>query len=166
MIEIDIFIAELLDGGLETAVPILETVVQTTLTHEQIESAALSILLTDDTEIQVMNRDYRGEDRPTDVLSFEAGDEMGEYLGDIAISVETAVVQAQTVGHQLIEELQLLAIHGTLHLLGYDHLSPEGKDEMWEKQTAVLTQLNLNHVTPTEDPHDWKKQQRSLWSRQ
>jgi len=154
MIEIDIFIAELLDGGLETAVPILETVVQTTLTHEQIESAALSILLTDDTEIQVMNRDYRGEDRPTDVLSFEAGDEMGEYLGDIAISVETAVVQAQTVGHQLIEELQLLAIHGTLHLLGYDHLSPEGKDEMWEKQTAVLTQLNLNHVTPTEDPHD------------
>ena len=154
MAEIDIFIAESLDDELETAVPILETTVQTTLTHEQIESAALSILLTDDAEIQVMNRDYRGEDRPTDVLSFEAGDELGGYLGDIAISVETAVSQAQNAGHDLVEELQLLAVHGTLHLLGYDHLSPEEKDEMWEKQTVVLNQLNLSHITPTEDPHD------------
>lgn len=154
MIKIEIFIAESLDDQLETAVPILQTAVQTTLTHEQIESAALSILLTDDAEIQVMNRDYRGEDRPTDVLSFEAGDEMGGYFGDIAISVETAVIQAENGGHQLIEELQLLAVHGTLHLLGYDHLSVGEKDEMWEKQTAVLHQLNLSHVTPTEDPHD------------
>lgn len=154
MIEIDIFIAESLDDGLQTAVPSLKTAVQTTLTHEQIESAALSVLLTNDTEIQAMNHDYRGEDRPTDVLSFEAGDELGGYLGDIAISVETAVVQAQNAGHQLVEELQLLAVHGTLHLLGYDHLSVAEKDEMWEKQTAVLDQLNLNHVTPTEDPHD------------
>ena len=154
MIEIDIFIAESLDDELETAVLILKTAVQTTLTHEKIESAALSILLTDDAEIQVMNRDYRGEDRPTDVLSFEAGDELGDYLGDIAISVETAVLQTENAGHQLVEELQLLAVHGTLHLLGYDHLSPEEKDEMWEKQTAVLSQLNLSHVTPTEDPHD------------
>ena len=154
MIEIDIFISKLLDSGLETAVPILETAVQITLTHEKIESAALSILLTDDSEIQVMNRDYRGEDRPTDVLSFPAGDELAEYLGDITISVETAVVQAQTAGHQPIEELQLLAIHGTLHLLGYDHLSIEEKNEMWAVQTAVLTQLDLSHVTPTEDPHD------------
>lgn len=154
MIEIDIFIADSLADGLETAVPILKTAVQTTLTHEQQIEAALSILLTDDAEIQRMNCDYRGEDRPTDVLSFEAGDELGGYLGDIAISVETAVLQAENAGHQLIEELQLLAVHGTLHLLGYDHLSSEEKDEMWEKQTAVLTQLNLNHVTPTEDPHD------------
>ena len=109
MIEIDIFTADSITDMPETAVPILKTAVQTTLSHEQIESAALSILLTDDAEIQVMNRDYRGEDRPTDVLSFEAGDELGGYLGDIAISVETAVIQAQNAGHQLIEELQLLA---------------------------------------------------------
>lgn len=154
MIEIDIFIAESLGDGLETAVSSLKAAVQTTLTHEQIESAALSILLTDDAEIQVMNRDYRGEDRPTDVLSFEAGDELGGYLGDIAISVETAVVQAENAGHDLVEELQLLAVHGTLHLLGYDHLSVEEKDEMWGRQTAVLNQLNLSHVIPNEDPHD------------
>ncbi len=151
-IMIDVFIAESLTDMPETAVSILQTAVQTTLSHEQIQSASLSILLTDDAKIQVMNRDYRSEDRPTDVLSFPAGDE--QYLGDIAISVETAVIQSQNSGHQLIEELQLLAVHGTLHLLGYDHLSVEEKDEMWAVQTAVLTQLNLSHVTPTEDPHD------------
>jgi probable rRNA maturation factor len=154
MIEIDIFVAESLTSVPETAVSLIKTAVQTTFAHEQIESSALSIFLTDDAEIHQMNRDYRGEDRPTDVLSFEAGDELGEYLGDIAISVETAVVQSQNAGHQLIEELQLLAVHGTLHLLGYDHLSLEEKDEMWEKQTAVLDQLNLSHVSPTEDPHE------------
>ena len=154
MIEIDIFVAERVDAALKTAVPSLETAVQITLMQEQIEAAALSILLTDDAEIQEMNRDYRGEDRPTDVLSFAAGDELEPYLGDIAISVETAVSQAEHAGHDLVEELQLLAVHGTLHLLGYDHLHPAEKDEMWARQTAVLTQLNLSHVTPTEAPHD------------
>jgi probable rRNA maturation factor len=154
MYEIDVFFADSLKNPPETAVLVLKTAVQATLTHEQIESAALSVLLTDDAELQQMNRDYRGEDRPTDVLSFEAGDDLGAYLGDIAISVETAVLQAQNAGHELVEELQLLAIHGTLHLLGYDHLSIEKKDEMWTRQTAVLAQLNLSHVTPTEDPHD------------
>jgi probable rRNA maturation factor len=154
MYEIDVFFADSLKNPPETAVPILQTAVQTTLSQEQIKSAALSVLLTDDAELQQMNRDYRGEDRPTDVLSFEAGDELGEYLGDIAISVETAVLQAQNAGHELVEELQLLVVHGTLHLLGYDHLSFEEKDEMWGRQTAVLKQLNLSHVTPTEDSHD------------
>ena len=155
--EIDVFVADSLMVTAvpeETAVTTLTMAVQTTLTHEQIESAALSILLTDDAEIQGMNRDYRGEDRATDVLSFSAGDELAGYLGDIAISVETAVSQSEIAGHNLVEELQLLAVHGTLHLLGYDHLSAAEKEEMWGVQTAVLNQLNLNHVTPTEDPHE------------
>jgi probable rRNA maturation factor len=152
--EIDVLAADSLDFVPETAVPLLKTAVQTTLSHEQVETAALSILLTDDAGIQKMNRTYRGEDRPTDVLSFEAGDEPGGYLGDIAISVETAVFQANAAGHEPVEELQLLAVHGTLHLLGYDHLHSEEKEMMWERQTAVLTQLNLSHVTPTEDPHE------------
>jgi probable rRNA maturation factor len=152
--EIDIIIAESLLTVAETAVSILKTAVQTTLQYEQIDNVGLSILLTDDAEIQGMNRDYRGEDRPTDVLSFEAGNDLAGYLGDIAISVETAVLQADNAGHQLIEELQLLTVHGTLHLLGYDHLDAEEKEAMWGAQTAVLDQLNLSHVTPTEDPHD------------
>jgi probable rRNA maturation factor len=154
MIEIDVFAADSLDFVPDTAVSLLKTAVQTTLSHEQIEAAALSILLTGDADIQKMNQEYRGEDRPTDVLSFEAGTELGEYLGDIAISVETAVAQASTAGHDLVEELQLLAVHGTLHLLGYDHLHSEEKEVMWERQTAVLAALNLSHVTPTEDPHE------------
>jgi probable rRNA maturation factor len=152
--EIDIFIAEKVKSVPETAVPELETAVIKTLEHEQIESAALSILLTDDAEIQAMNRDYRGEDQPTDVLSFPAGDELPGYPGDIAISVETAGFQAENAGHHLVEELQLLTVHGTLHLLGFDHLNAEEKAVMWAVQTAVLNQLNLGHVTPTEDPHE------------
>jgi probable rRNA maturation factor len=159
MADIDVFVAESLASVPETAVSRIQTAVQTTLQQAQVEQASLSVLLTDDAEIQVMNRDYRGEDRPTDVLSFPAGDEMtppelAGYLGDIAISVETAVEQAAKSGHNMLDELQLLAVHGTLHLLGYDHLEPEEKEEMWAAQTAVLAQLNLNHVTPSEDPHD------------
>jgi probable rRNA maturation factor len=159
MADIDVFVAESLASVPETAVSRIQTAVQTTLQQAQVEQASLSVLLTDDAEIQVMNRDYRGEDRPTDVLSFPAGDEMtppelAGYLGDIAISVETAVEQSAKSGHNMLDELQLLAVHGTLHLLGYDHLEPEEKEEMWAAQTAVLAQLNLNHVTPSEDPHD------------
>ncbi|MFO7681564.1 MAG: rRNA maturation RNase YbeY [Chloroflexota bacterium] len=158
MADIDVFVAESLASVPETAVSRIQTAVQTTLQQAQVEQASLSVLLTDDAEIQAMNRDYRGEDRPTDVLSFPAGDEMtppelAGYLGDIAISVETAVEQAEKSGHDMLDELQLLAVHGTLHLLGYDHLEPEEKEEMWAAQTAVLAQLNLTHVTPTEDPH-------------
>ncbi len=159
MADIEVILAESLKAVPLTAVSHIQTAVQTTLQQEQAEQAALSVLLTGDAEIQAMNRDYRGEDRPTDVLSFPAGDEMtppelADYLGDIAISVETAGQQAEKSGHDILDELQLLAVHGTLHLLGYDHLEPEEKETMWAAQTAVLAQLNLNHVTPTEDPHD------------
>lgn len=156
-LEIDLFIVEGVSVP-ETAVSLIKTAVQATLQHEQVDNVALSILLTNDAEIQAMNRDYRGEDQPTDVLSFSADNEMtppemAGYLGDIAISVPTAGQQAQKSGHDLLAELQLLAVHGVLHLLAYDHLEPVAKEAMWAAQTAVLTQLNLSHINPTEDPH-------------
>jgi probable rRNA maturation factor len=116
----------------------------------------LTLLLTDDAQIQQLNRDFRGEDKPTDVLSFPAGATlpgMGEavaYLGDIAISAPYAQRQAQAAGHPLTAELQLLAIHGVLHLLGYDHGEPEEKADMWAAQTAVLAALGLQAIQPTE----------------
>lgn len=138
-------------------VAMLETAVLTTLAHEQLSPPLeLSILLTDDAQIQQMNRDFRGVDKPTDVLSFPAGDalpgmeEADPYLGDIAISVPYATRQAAQAGHDLAGELQLLAVHGLLHLLGYDHDDAEEKAAMWAAQTAVLAQLHLQHVTPTE----------------
>jgi len=135
----------------------LETAVAATLRHAQVAPpAALTLLLTDDAQIQQLNRDFRGEDKPTDVLSFPAGATlpgMGEavaYLGDIAISAPYAQRQAQAAGHPLTAELQLLAIHGVLHLLGYDHGEPEEKADMWAAQTAVLAALGLQAIQPTE----------------
>jgi probable rRNA maturation factor len=75
-----------------------------------------------DPEIHTLNRQYRGKDKPTDVLSFPLADELQPLLlGDVVISVETAARQAQQRGHALRGELQTLLIHGILHLLGYDH---------------------------------------------
>ena len=92
-----------------------------------ISPASLTILFSDDLHIQRLNREFRNKDKPTDVLSFPGGDpipgmpEPGRYLGDIIISVPTASRQANESGHSLEAELQLLVIHGVLHLLGYDH---------------------------------------------
>jgi probable rRNA maturation factor len=75
-----------------------------------------------DREIRDLNRQYRGKDKPTDVLSFPLADALCPHLlGDVIISIETATRQAQRRGHALLEELQTLLIHGILHLLGYDH---------------------------------------------
>lgn len=124
------------------------------------EGAALTVLLTDDAYLQELNRHYRGEDQATDILSFPAGDPMPgsegllEYLGDIAISVPFAEEQAAMKGHPTEAELQLLAVHGVLHLLGYDHLEPDEKMVMWQAQAAILRTLNLENIQPSEDEHD------------
>jgi probable rRNA maturation factor len=92
------------------------------LRHLHQTQAELSLALVTDPEICALNRQYRGKDKPTDVLSFPLADELQpSLLGDVVISVETAARQAQRQGHSLREELQTLLIHGILHLLGYDH---------------------------------------------
>ena len=107
-----------------------------------------------------LNRHYRNEDMTTDVLSFPAGEplpgdvEAGGYLGDIAIAVPTAERQAAAKGHTAPAELQLLAVHGVLHLLGYDHLDAAEKAAMWREQAAVLRRLGLEGIQPTEEEHD------------
>jgi len=154
MAEIEIEFEVLADVA-EDVLALLETAVTRTLQHQLSQpQGTLTCLLTDDAAIQELNRNFRHEDKPTDVLSFPAGDAMpgmdAVYLGDIAISVPYAQRQAAAAGHTLAEELQLLVIHGVLHLLGHDHTTPLEKEEMWAAQTAVLTQLGLAHVTPTE----------------
>lgn len=137
---------------------VLETAVLSTLTHQQhVPPAGLSLILTDDARLQQLNRDYRGIDAPTDVLSFPARmpdieiPEMARYLGDILISVPYASRQAAKESHALIDELQLLAVHGVLHLLGHDHMTPAEKEQMWRAQTAVLHQLNVTITLPDEE---------------
>jgi probable rRNA maturation factor len=132
-----------------------------TLAHEAVDAgASLTILLTDDAYLQQLNRQYRGMDQPTDVLSFPVGEDMphiaelAHYLGDIAISVEYAQRQAATKGHELIAELKLLVIHGVLHLLGYDHADADEKAAMWASQEVILRKLGLARIQPTEDDSD------------
>ncbi len=104
--------------------------------------AGLTILITDDAAIRRLNRDFMGKDAPTDVLSFPADErdpESGQpYLGDIVISYARALEQAAEGGHAVRHEMQLLSVHGFLHLLGYDHLTPEDKKRMWKQQAAIL----------------------------
>jgi probable rRNA maturation factor len=112
----------------------------------------LTVMVTDDAEIQELNRTYRHIDAPTDVLSFGETDQAdgfvapaGEarYWGDIIISYPRALEQAATYGHPPQEELALLVVHGTLHLLGYDHEQADDKDKMWVAQNAALAQLGI-----------------------
>lgn len=104
-----------------------------------------SVIVTDDESVQYYNSVYRGIDKPTDVLSFESHEvdpaTNAIYLGDIIISYPTILKQATKGGHALEKELELMCVHGSLHLLGYDHLEDEEKEEMWALQTEILSQL-------------------------
>lgn len=112
----------------------------------------LSLRLTDDTEIQVLNFSYRSQDRPTDVLAFAALEvECPQlqslpalYLGDIVISVDTAGRQAQQQGHTLQTELAWLATHGLLHLLGWDHPDEDSLTEMLNQQAVLLQMVGID----------------------
>jgi len=123
--------------------------------QEAHKDVSLSILLTDDAHIQELNRDYRGYDKPTDVLSFEAHERDPEtglmYLGDILISLERAAAQAEQGGHPLLAETQLLVVHGVLHLLGHDHAEAEEKAIMWNDQAEILGRLGLSDIKIQEE---------------
>jgi probable rRNA maturation factor len=110
----------------------------------------MTIVLTDDAQLHELNREYLGVDAPTDVLSFPASETDPEsgtpYLGDILISIPRAMQQAQAGGHPLQAEVQLLVVHGTLHLLGHDHAEAEEKARMWKVQAEVMSRLGLSHV--------------------
>lgn len=103
----------------------------------------VSVLLTGDSEIRRLNRDFRGKDKPTDVLSFPSGDGAGRQrsAGDLAISVETATREAEQRGHSLETELRVLLLHGVLHLAGFDHEADSG--EMARKENALRKKLGL-----------------------
>ena len=99
----------------------------------------LSVLLTDDEGIRPLNRDYRGKDLATDVLSFEQD---GALLGDVVISVETAATRIDpTSGWRLEDELLFLLVHGTLHLLGHDHMDPGERAVMEAAEQGLWTAL-------------------------
>jgi probable rRNA maturation factor len=107
----------------------------------------LSVLLCDDATIQPLNRDWRGKDRPTDVLSFDQGagrPSPGDsvLLGDVIISLETARAQAESRGHPLAHEVRVLLVHGICHLIGYDHEKDDEAEVMESMERDLLARLN------------------------
>jgi len=128
---------------------IVERAALAVLAHQSMEGD-LSIVLTDEAQLHELNRDYLDVDAPTDVLSFPASETDPEtarrYFGDILISVPHAEEQARAAGHALEAEIQLLTVHGTLHLLGYDHAEAEEKARMWKAQAEILERLGLAEI--------------------
>jgi probable rRNA maturation factor len=126
-----------------------EPVVGAAFQHFSLEEneTSLGITLTDDHGIQQLNNQYRGIDRPTDVLSFEAHefdpDTETTYLGDIIISYEKAQRQAERANHSFKTEILLLTMHGLLHIMGFDHNDQASKDEMWLLQAELLSQAGI-----------------------
>ncbi len=114
----------------------------------QSQKCEVSIILVDNSYIQELNFTYRGEDYSTDVLAFNLEDEVTnleaeKILGDVVISVEKAQEQARIYGHVFEREVVFLALHGILHLLGYEHDTQETEQEMLEKKELVLKKFKL-----------------------
>ena len=135
---------------------VLDRAAQAALDHEsESGDVDLSIVLTDDARLQELNRDYLGIDAPTDVLSFpssETDPQTGtRYIGDILISLPRAHSQADAAGHPLESEVQLLVVHGVLHLLGHDHAEPQEKARMWKAQAEILKSIGLGSIQIRED---------------
>lgn len=117
-----------------------------------VADSTLTIVITNDEAVQALNKQHRKIDAPTDVLSFPADPlppELSEdtpYLGDLIIAFPYANAQADREEHALGDSLALLVIHGTLHLLGYDHDTPENRAVMWAAQASALKALSIDEA--------------------
>jgi probable rRNA maturation factor len=135
------------------AAELLERAAAAVLAHESTQGD-LTVVLTGDDQLQELNRQYLGIDAPTDVLSFPASeidpDSRTAYLGDVLISIPRAEAQAEAAGHPLQSEVQLLVVHGVLHLLGFDHAGTEDRARMWSVQGEVLERIGLGGIRISE----------------
>lgn len=118
------------------------------LNKENVKNAELNIIIVDNNAIKKINFEYRGKDYATDVVSFALEDEPFvkidiRVLGDIYISYEKAVEQANEYKHSLVREISFLTIHGVLHLLGYDHLTLSDEKIMFERQETILNEYGI-----------------------
>lgn len=140
----------------EATIMLVDSVLQFAAEAESIEEGSeLSVSFVDNARIQEINKEFRKKDAATDVISF-AMEEMGEdelaivgadmprVLGDIIISIERTKEQAAEYGHSFDRELGFLALHGFLHLLGYDHMTEEDETAMFTKQKDILTAYGLS----------------------
>ena len=124
-------------------------IIEYALKHENLKNVEFNVIFVDSKTIQEINRQYRGIDRVTDVISFALEDneevkfEFGRLLGDIYICTDKMKEQAKEYGHSLLREQGFLTVHGLLHLLGYDHMTKEEEKIMFEKQELILDGYGL-----------------------
>ena len=129
----------------------VEKVLLSAIKKEKLEDVTFNLIIVDNEYIHELNKNYRGIDRETDVITFALEDEdsiivpeeEGRNLGDIYISIDKARSQAEEFGHCLLRELSFLAVHGFYHLLGYDHMTPEDEEVMFKKQEEVLEEYGI-----------------------
>ncbi|HEY74851.1 MAG TPA: rRNA maturation RNase YbeY [Thermoflexia bacterium] len=135
---------------------ILRRAALATLLHQKAPSVEVAVVVSDDESLRELNRRFRDIDAPTDVLAFPdetRGPFVGapglpRYLGDVVISYPRALEQAERAGHPVEAELQLLVVHGILHLLGYDDQSEPERAKMWAAQEAILKALDVQVNLP------------------
>ena len=127
----------------------LDNIIKFACEHLDIKNPLLNIVIVDNNKIQEINREYRNKDAVTDVISF-AFEEVNDieyddirFLGEIYISYERCVSQAQDYGHSIKREFCYLAVHGLLHLLGYDHMTAEDKKEMRTLEEEILNEYDI-----------------------
>jgi len=135
---------------------LIERTAKAALAHQsQSPDCDLTFVLTDDAQLRELNRVYLETDAPTDVLSFPASESDPEtgarYIGDILISMPYAARSAEKAGHSLEAEVQLLVVHGVLHLLGHDHTEADEKIRMWKAQAEILESLGLGDIKIREE---------------
>lgn len=119
------------------------------LLHQNVaQDTSVCVVYSADCYLQQLNHQFLGVDAATDVLAFTADGEDG-HLGDVIISAQRASRSAQHSGHGITDELQLLTVHGTLHLLGYDHNTIEKRRRMWKIQAEIIALLGLSIRVPT-----------------
>lgn len=110
------------------------------------ENVEVSVSFVGDEEIRDLNKDYRGVDKSTDVLSFPMDDEfiiVSRILGDVIINTRRVMEQAEELGHSDEREISYLTVHSILHLLGYDHMDDEDKKEMREREKLAMKELSI-----------------------
>ncbi len=145
-----VIINNLLDEEIKE-IDIVEKVLLYAMDKEKLEDTTFALILVDDSYIHDLNKTYRGIDKKTDVITFALEDEKfvingsGErILGDIYLSISQARSQAIEYGHSFLREISFLAVHGFYHLLGYDHMSREEEEIMFQKQEEVLMEYGIS----------------------
>lgn len=135
--------------GVDFKYDYLKKVIKRTLKHENVKKAYFSIIFVDNERIQELNREYRGKDAVTDVISFalEDGPDIVpnniRVLGDIYICIPRMIEQSEAYGHSIKRELSFLCVHGLLHLLGYDHMKKEDEKLMFGLQEDILNEEGI-----------------------